>query len=183
MIVDETHPRRDSSDFCEIEVSTIGSIKSSLRTAITKLSETDHPSKFLKSNLASVLIAKGWKTDFEIDPKISKEYPSAIFKIDYFYDLNAEICNHKHRFFLEVSFDNRQNLGTNLLKFEVASINSESHGFRILPILICADEAILKKYKWDGAIADVWEYDHAIRIPYSRVIKNVPILISLRESN
>lgn len=182
MLVDETHPRRDSSDFCGIEIEIIGKVKDAVRQSINTFDEVEHPSRILKSRLAAELFEVGWKKNFEIDSKISNEYPSAIFTIDYFLDIKDADCSHKHRFFLEISFDNRQNLGTNLLKFEVASMNSHKFEFKTLPLLICADEAILKKYNWDGAIADIWEYDHAIRIPYADVLREIPVLISIRDS-
>lgn len=182
MLVDETHPRRDSSDFCKVELELIGRVKDAVRSSINTFSETENPSRVLKASLSAELFESGWKKNFEIDSKISREYPSAIFTIDYFFDSKSADCAHKHRFFLEISFDNRQNLGTNLLKFEVASRNSQKFGFRTLPILICADEAVLKRYHWDGAIADIWEYDHAIRIPYADIITEAPVIISIRES-
>ena len=89
-------------------------------------------------------------------------------------------CGHKHRFFSEFCFDNRQAIGTNLLKFQVAAANSRFHGYSPLGFLICADGFSIKNYGWDGGVASYQEYDHAIRIPYKNILNEPPILISIR---
>lgn len=133
----------------------------------------------LRSQLDESLSSSGWESGYLIDNQISIEYPTANYTLDLSLDSSAEICGHKHRYVLEFCFDNRQAIGTNLLKYEVACANTITQGWEPLPFLVCATSQVIKQFGWDGGVASYQEYDHAIRIPYKGILKNPPVLIAL----
>jgi hypothetical protein len=78
-------------------------------------------------------------------------------------------------------FDNRQAIGTNLMKFEIASRNSVIGGRSPICIGICAEESKIRKLGWDGAAASSQEYLEAINGAYSSVLTNPPLIFSIEK--
>jgi hypothetical protein len=117
------------------------------------------------------------------DSRVPSSINSANYRIDAVLDSEVTLeCNHRHRIYLEICFDNRQAIGTNLLKFHAASeiFNIEPNR-KSLAILVCADNRTLKKHNWDSSAASSEEYEFAIRTPYSTVITEMPLLLTLRD--
>jgi hypothetical protein len=139
--------------------------------------------KRLISALEPYLLDAGWTARWPIDRSVSHDGYASFF-IDYHLDEDAKDCGHYHRFFLQLMFDNRQAIGTNLLKFEIASRNSIMNGRMPTCIAICAEDSKVKKLGWDGAAASSQEYLGAIAGPYANVLTSPPIIFSIdRVSN
>ena len=136
-------------------------------------------SKQVKDYMLNQLISEGWRPRFKIDKNISELYPLANYVLDAMQDFSSDKCNHIHRFFIEFCFDNRQAIGSNILKFEVASRAAVESNFDPLPILICADPKALKHFGWDGSIASENEYEYALRVVYRKIMQHPPIILAL----
>ena len=172
---------RDLSSLCSAEQEVISSIKSQLENLDLNKNSVDPASKQIKDTTMEIFKKSEWRHPFLFDTSVSDVYPKTNYQIDAVMDKKSELCNHNHRFLVEHCFDNRQAIGTNLLKFELASsIFENTLNSNALPILICADKASLKSFGWDGSIASSEEYENAIRSAYSQIIKTAPVLLVIR---
>lgn len=102
--------------------------------------------------------ALGWETDFLVTREASKDFPNANFKVNYLWVSRACPCGERHRVFVHRCFDNRQAIGTNLLRFFLAHQaglrgTRDSSAF----VAIVADEKA-KRAAWDGSVGSYEEY-------------------------
>jgi hypothetical protein len=179
MKIEERITGREKSELCLIVFETIKALQVSLEAVVIESSEDSSASKQLKSHMFNQLISDGWRPQFKISKEVSEVYPLANYVLDVMHDFSSEKCSHIHRFFVEFCFDNRQAIGSNILKFEVASrVAIESNYFPV-PILVCADGATLKQFGWDGSIAGANEYEYALRVVYRDVMQYPPIILAL----
>lgn len=179
MRITESFPGRDLADLCEEQLNLLKSLTMALEQVKLPENSKDSTTGILRGQLDDSFSEMGWRSSLMASSKVSIEFPTANYILDLYLDSSNESCEHKHRFFIEFCFDNRQAIGTNLLKFEVAAKNAIEQGLLPLPILLCATSMAIKKFGWDGGVASYQEYDHAIRIPYRNIIDNPPILIAL----
>lgn len=169
------------SDLCPTEKQVISAIQSHLENIQLSKNSTEPASKQIKDATMEIFQKSAWRHPFLFDTTVSDVFPKTNYQIDAVLDSPSSECSHNHRFLVEHCFDNRQAIGTNLLKFELAtSIFENSLSSKALPILICADKISLKSFGWDGSIASSEEYENAIRSAYSQIIKTAPVLIVIR---
>lgn len=180
MRIEERITGRETSDLCQIVIDTIKTLQVSLEAVIIETSTETSASKQVKDHMFNQLIAEGWRPRFKIDRNVSDLYPLANYVLDAIKDFSSEDCKHTHRFFVEFCFDNRQAIGSNVLKFEVASRAAAESNYLPVPVLICADSDALKHFGWDGSIASANEYEYALRVIYKSIIHNPPIILALR---
>jgi hypothetical protein len=100
----------------------------------------------------------GWETDFLVTQQASRDYPDANFKMNYLWVSHGCPCGERHKVFVHRCFDNRQAIGTNLLRFVLA----HQAGLRGTPdssayVAIVADEKA-KRAAWDGSVGSYEEY-------------------------
>jgi hypothetical protein len=175
----ESFPGRTKENLCIPQLLVVEELTKALQLVELPRNSKEGTTGVLRAQMDEFLERSGWKESFRIDNLISLEFPTANYTLDLSLDDSNPECSHKHRFFIEFCFDNRQAIGTNLLKFEVASRNAELQERIPLPILICATSQAIKQFGWDGGVASYQEYDHALRIPYKNVIAHPPVLIAL----
>jgi hypothetical protein len=169
------------SDLCPAERQVVSDIQLHLENLQLDKNSSDPASKQIKDATLEIFQNSAWRHPFLFDTSVSDVFPKTNYQIDAVMDLPHETCHHKHRFLVEHCFDNRQAIGTNLLKFELASsIFEQNLNASALPILICADKPSLKSFGWDGSIASSEEYENAIRSAYSQIIKVAPVLVVIR---
>jgi hypothetical protein len=102
----------------------------------------------------------------------------APFSIDGKYACNGE-CNSIHILNVVICLNNREAIGTNFLKLEVAAL-SEIRRFQetevldsnILGVLISLDRDVLTLGKWDPSYADSSEYSGGLRKFYKSLLKS-----------
>jgi len=154
----------------------------------------------LRSNLSSVDIQKGLRNrsrslKFEIQ-KVNSQ--SSTFKwakhsifsdrslkkvsAGYLIDARAECsqtCGSYHQINIVICLNNREALGTNFLKLEVAAVQEiRNHQHEaltdknVLGLLISLDRELLKFGGWDSSYADSSEYQIAYNMAYKSVIKS-----------
>jgi hypothetical protein len=179
MRIEERITGREREDFCPIVVDTIKSLQRSLEAVVIETSADSSASKQLKDHMFNQLISDGWRPQFKISKSVSETYPLANYIMDAMHDFSSEKCNHTHRFFVEFCFDNRQAIGSNILKFEVASRAALEADCFPIPVLVCADAGALKFFGWDGSIAGASEYEYALRVIYRDVLSYPPIILAL----
>ena len=179
MRIEERITGRDMEDLCSIVLETIGTLQTSLEAVVIETTAESSASKQLKNHMFNKLITEAWRPQFKISKEVSEAYPTANYILDLMKDFESDACNHNHRFFLEFCFDNRQAIGSNILKFEVASRIAAQSDYSPVPVLVCADAAALKHFGWDGSIASANEYEYALRVVYREIMQYPPIILSL----
>ena len=179
MRIEERITGRESEDLCSGVLETIKSLRTSLEAVMIESSTETSASKQVKNHMFEKLIVEGWRPRFKIDKNVSESYPLANYMLDAMHDFQSSGCSHIHRFLIEFCFDNRQAIGSNILKFEVASRTAVEANFLPVPILICADSEALKHFGWDGSIASADEYEYALRVVYRGVMLYPPIILAL----
>ena len=181
----EVRTNKDKSvdSFCLVEQHRIMGLKGNLEKIIVAKNSKDSPSRQIKDATEEIFRNGGdWRQPFQFDSSVSSIYPLSNYKLDAMIDESSTNCEHIHRVLVEQCFDNRQAIGTNLLKFQLASSLFESGLKHIaLSIIICADRHSLKLFGWDGSIASSEEYEAALRGPYSKIITTTPILMVIRD--
>lgn len=180
MRIEERITGRETEDQCKVVFETIKTLQASLEAVIIEGSIDTSASKQVKDHMFNQLIAEGWRPRFKIDKNVSELYPIANYILDAMQDFPSDDCHHTHRFLVEFCFDNRQAIGSNILKFEVASRAATEADLFPVPILICADSETLKHFGWDGSIASANEYEYALRVMYRRIMRHPPIILALR---
>lgn len=138
-------------------------------------------SKRLSASLQSFFESSGWTSMWPIDKSVPYDSYASFF-IDYQLDKDDTACGHMHRYFLQLMFDNRQAIGTNLLKFEIASRNSLISGRMPVCMAVCIEDGQVRKLGWDGAAASAQEYLVAIAGPYSCILTCSPIIFSIQNT-
>lgn len=179
MKIEERITGRDGNQLCIQVRNKLDSLRKSLEQVVIHNSASESPSKQVKDHMLNLLLSEDWRPHFKINREVSENYPLANFTLDAIKDFTSSECPHVHRFLVEFCFDNRQAVGTNILKFEIASSSSLNSNVEPMPVLICADSGALRYFGWDGSIASADEYEHAIRVAYKSVIKNPAIILAL----
>lgn len=115
---------------------------------------------------------QGWELDFSVSTNVSKDYPDANFKINYLWVSKECACGKRHKVFVHRCFDNRQAIGTNLLRFMIANQSPtksprDDYSF----IALVADEKA-KRASWDGSVGSYEEYFFAVNGGYK--LLNLP---------
>jgi hypothetical protein len=119
--------------------------------------------------LLNSAVRLGWETDFLVSNSASRDFPDANFKINYLWVSRDCQCRRRHKIFLHRCFDNRQAIGTNVLRFLIADqSNTKSTEDDYIFVALVADEKA-KKSSWDGAIGSYEEYFFAVHGGYSQL--------------
>jgi hypothetical protein len=123
----------------------------------------------------------GWQANFLAFTNVSASVPKKNYIVDFVFDFEMDTCPNKHRVVLEVCFDNRQAIGTNLLKLDKAVSDFVSkQGREAEAILVCADRRTLDFGGWDSGVADEEEYQIALSQGYKSYLKAPISLMVLR---
>ena len=181
----EVRTNKDKSvdSFCLVEQHRIMGLKGNLEKIIVAKNSKDSPSKQIKDATEEIFRNGGdWRQPFQFDSSVSSIYPLSNYRLDAMIDEISADCEHSHRILVEQCFDNRQAIGTNLLKFQLASSLFENHlKHTALSIITCADRHSLKLFGWDGSIASSEEYEAALRGPYANIITANVVLMVIRD--
>lgn len=137
-------------------------------------------SQKVKDSLAPILQRQGWNQRFPINSDVSYDDYASFF-LDFFMDLPPENCSHEHRFLFQFMFDNRQAIGTNLLKFELAAKNSNRNGRLTTSIGLCVEKSKIRMLGWDGSAASAQEYVSALTGPYGGAFSYPPLILAIEE--
>jgi len=109
----------------------------------------------------------------------------AVFQLDAKYECDST-CGESHVVNIVVCLNNREAIGTNFLKLEIASIRelraSNVEGFsdnHVLGLLITFDQNLLSLGGWDQSYAFSSEYASAYKMNYRPVLKSNILIFRL----
>lgn len=128
----------------------------------------------LRARIAENL--QGFKSKMLVLPNVPVTGHDANYRVDFLKTFRNESCSHKHQISIELCFDNRQVIGTNLLKAHLANQLGEEG--KNIAILIVAEEK-LRNQAYDGSIGTESEYETALLAAYSSVIDSEITLFTL----
>ena len=160
----------DIGELCTIEHEELKVLKDALSSLDSNMS-AHSPAKTINSWFQSYCDNSTLIENFRIDSHIPTGLPYANYRMDAVSDHFTETCGHNHRLQIQKCFDNRQAIGTNLLKFQLGHMKfGATPSNRSLSVLICAGEKLIKSLGWDSSVGSFEEYDIASRYAYSHLI-------------
>jgi hypothetical protein len=168
----EARPTRNLNlaDLCPFETEVfqdIGRAVDQLQVKLGKKSSASQLGEWFE-NLAQ---KSGWLTNFRFDADIPLVRAYSNYLMDAVVDGYESTCGHHHRVSIQSCFDNREAIGTNLLKFEIASRKyCKNEDYKALGILICASRETKKELKLDNSVGTLEEYEVALRTAYRNII-------------
>jgi hypothetical protein len=180
-LITEVVPRisRWENHLCGVEHRVLASFREHLQSF--EVDSSSRVSAQLRKHVKNYFLENSWIMNYKFATDVPEDLSDVNYRFDGILDLQDTACQHRHRFLIEICFDNRQSIGTNLLKFELAaksfesSSNRKAHGF-----MLCADRRALRKFGWDESAGSSEEYEVALRGPYGEIMKHQPTLLVIR---
>lgn len=117
----------------------------------------------IKTPLFSWADTHDWKRNRLVNPGIPSGIPTSIYKVNLLKDLPDCLCGKHHRIFFHAFFDNRQAIGTNLLRLAVAKKyfeQKEDNEAELIALVI--DSKSKELFGWDKSVGTVEEYEYAL---------------------
>lgn len=177
----EVHPTRnlELNSLCPFEMKILRQLENQfgqLKIEPQKEKSADSISK----TFTALALKSNWTQQFRFDPDIPLQRAYANYLMDAVSDEYDSDCGHSHRVSIQSCFDNRQAIGTNLLKFEVAATKFlRSDDYRILSVIICANREAKKILKLDNSVATFEEYLVGVRTAYKGILTAPLLLIEI----
>lgn len=157
-------------------------ILDALKEAPSLTSPEFEKTKSLRAVLTRNLTSEaGWVRQLVGIDAIPNNLHNQNYVIDFASDYQSEFCHDRHRVLLEICFDNRQAVGTNIFKLETAarSFREKTGGYAV-GIIICGDRKSLTVGGWDAGVADEEEYQVALGTAYGDYLSSSISLLVLR---
>jgi hypothetical protein len=154
-------------------------VQKSLKSVdLNRINPAMKATELIRQSLVNPL--KPWSTKVLVTSVLPPNRASSNYRIDYQARNTEESSSSKGLISLELAFDNRQAVGTNLLKLESSARQFVSDTKGICMSLIVAPSQNLKEYGfWDNSVATGAEYSWAIRKAYSFLISHPLVLITV----
>jgi hypothetical protein len=157
----------------------LGFIRGQFQTINPELAITQRSESFKKAIADSLKSIKGvvWEKNSVFQNPSLNDVP-AIFKLDGQAECDGT-CNSMHKINFVLCLNNRESIGTNFLKLEIAALdlirNSRSTSIfdeNILGVLITLDSNVLELGKWDASYANANEYKFAYKHAYKNLLRS-----------
>ncbi len=130
------------------------------------------PSNTIKSKLSEIEKLPGWEKKFLFSREAHSSLPNANYTVNYLYVEQKCSCGFRHKLFLHLCFDNRQAIGTHLLRFKAAmEANAKQTFDRPISVAVVADMKAKEKYGWDNSAATYEEFAQALDFEYAAVLE------------
>jgi hypothetical protein len=148
------------------ECERVNAVKRELEVFLSGL-DFDGDSKLAASNKIKVPLflwadSKGWKRNRLVNPGIPSGIPTSVYKVNLLSDLPNCACGRHHRIFFHAFFDNRQAIGTNLLRLGVAKKYFEQTSENEAELIALVIDSKSKDFfGWDNSVGTVEEYEYA----------------------
>lgn len=149
--------------------------KGELESFLTAL-ELDRESDSATSNKIKIPLfawaeQNGWKRNRLVNPGIPTGIPTSIYKVNLLMDLPDCACQKHHRIYFHAFFDNRQAIGTNLLRLTVAKNYFDNGNDKEADLIALVIDSKSKEYfGWDNSVGDIEEYEYALSKIYKFAI-------------
>jgi len=125
----------------------------------------------IKVPLFDWAVEQGWKKNRLADPGIPTGISTSIYKINLTLDLPIDDCSHHHRVFVHAFFDNRQAMGTNLLRLTIAKKYFERDSSQVAHLIaLVLDSNAKTDFGWDNSVGTLEEYEYAAHKTYEFAI-------------
>lgn len=139
------------------------------------------PSEIVRRRIDDEFRTRNWDLSVLVAPRFPQSIPRQNVTIDWCTTTRQSGCDSRHLLSIEICFDNRQAIGTNLLKMELANREFErSAPGETLGLLIVADRQTLRDGRWDNSAGSAEEYEVALTSAYSELITTPIGLLVLR---
>ena len=133
--------------------------------------------EYIRQNLDKCL--KSWATKALFTSVLPPNRATSNYKIDY-QSRNRDASNAKNLVSLELVFDNRQAIGTNLLKLESSARQFVfDTGGTSLSLIVVPSQDLKNLGYWDKSVAIGPEYSWAIRKAYNFLLTSPLVLITV----
>ena len=116
-----------------------------------------------------------FESDAPILPSLTGAKLTANFKVD----LVTSLPKSGKKVAIELCFNNREAIGTNLLKLDMALSSRKSTGGEGLAVVVAPTRELLNQGGWDKAYGDASEYWHLLSTGILRYLKADVLLIEL----
>lgn len=114
-----------------------------------------------------------------VHPGLGPGAPQANYTVDFLRTYRDAACGHMHQVTVELCFDNRQAIGTNLLKAQMANkLLPTLNGNSSIAVLVVAD-SVIKSRAYDSSVGDEGEYESALLGAYAAELTTPIILFTL----
>lgn len=145
---------------------------------LAQMGSTIKASEFIRQSIERPL--KTWSTKALFTSAFPPIKAMSNYRIDY-QVRNLEIePNLKEQVTLELAFDNRQAVGTNLLKLESSARQFASDtGGTCMSVLIAPSQDLKDLGFWDNSVATAPEYSWAIRVAYKFLLISPLVLLTV----
>lgn len=150
---------------------------------VLNLKETStSPSVAIRSHLKTFEQREGWFAEEEVSRHLSAALPKGNYKVNFLHVIKNCECGKRHKLYIHLCFDNRQALGTHLLRFKLAEgrdgpLENEEN----LYVAVVADHRSKKLYGWDNAVASQAEFEQALNEQYQDVLELSLTLLIVRD--
>ncbi|MDH2904395.1 MAG: hypothetical protein PXZ08_10675 [Actinomycetota bacterium] len=136
------------------------------------------PSRQVRDLVEDNMLLNGWEARILIDRQLPDEISLANYTIDYQLIFESQGCDYKHQLVAEMCFDNRQAIGTNLLKADFANRNFTAVPDRAsAAILVVLNSGAREAGRWDNGVGVQDEYSLALRRVYTHNISTTILLL------
>lgn len=153
----------------------LGSVEEEIRLAVSQFTlSRPNATNRLRNQIETAL--RDFKSKVLIIPNVPVTGHDANYRVDFLKTIREHECGHKHQIAIELCFDNRQVIGTNLLKAHLA--NNLSEKGQGIAILLVAEEK-LRDQAYDSSIGTESEYETALLSAYSSIVDSEIVLFTL----
>ena len=136
------------------------------------------PSRQVRDLVEGKMLTSGWESRVLLDRQLPSEISLANYTVDYQLIFESQACDCKHQLIVEMCFDNRQAIGTNLLKADFANRSFNSSPKRAsIAILVVLNSGARESGRWDNGVGVQDEYSLALRRVYADNVSTTILLL------
>ncbi len=129
------------------------------------------PSHEIKKALDSIVHINGWEKKFLFSREAHSSLPQANYTVNYLFVEPECQCGLRHKVFFHMCFDNRQAIGTHILRFKLAmESNGRLKSDKPASVAVVLDANSKSKFGWDNSAATYEEFAHALELEYAEII-------------
>lgn len=120
-----------------------------------------------------------YKEKVLVVPDLALSNHDANYRMDYLRTFRQSDCGHVHQISFEVCFDNRQAIGTNVLKAHLANNLVSRNSSASAASLLLVSERKIQNEAFDSSIGSEVEYEAALLGAYSEIADSAISLLTL----
>jgi len=129
------------------------------------------PSQLIKLGLEKLVGLEGWEKKFLFSREAHTSLPNANYTMNYLFVEQKCHCGFRHKVFFHLCFDNRQAIGTHLLRFKLATFSGENQSVdKPVAVAVVADSGARSSFGWDNSASTYEEFEQAVEFEYAQVL-------------